>query len=55
MASEERAAGWGHQWFGRSQHDKTKKKKTPNQTKPNQTTQELGIARLNLYPRIRVC
>jgi hypothetical protein len=54
MASEERAAGWGHQWFGRSQHDKTNKKKK-HQTKPNQTTQELGIARLNLYPRIRVC
>jgi hypothetical protein len=32
MASEERAAGWGHQWFGRSQHDK-QTKKTPNQIK----------------------
>jgi hypothetical protein len=53
MASEERAAGWGHQWFGRSQHDKTNKNKTPNQTKPNNT--RARIARLKLYPRIRVC
>jgi len=53
MASEERAAGWGHQWFGRSQHDKQTNKKTPNQTKSNNTRGM--VARLKLYPRIRVC
>jgi hypothetical protein len=52
MASEERAAGWGHQWFGRSQHDK-QTKKTPNRTKSNNTRGR--VARLKLYPRIRVC
>lgn len=41
MASEERAAGWGYQWFGRSQHDKQTKK--THQNKPNQTTQEGGL------------